>query len=666
MLGSMSMRGGLISEPSQNLSDIHTNHLNYQESNGYQLRDYVMNKKPILSPPSESEGDDNHHNHHPSLPAPPQQQHLQPQQHSPQQTPQQLASSEINPQRFNLSMPPDPSTMAGVYGNYSQGGRTSLYPALSSFPALESQPTQRYTSSPQQWPQQRMIQTVSPLGLYYPLPTHSMDTPAGYPSYGEPPAIHDVIPQEQKLPHLHFYSQQSTIPAHSGAPSLAMTQPSASVFEGIKIDLYHKPRGSKGTWMPIFNGDHIRVTEGKGKRLKMIVYCEQELYRVGLQVALLDLQETGTHSRRGSTSSSLNSSSSSSPSVTSTNSSSHSSSSSSSSSPSSLSNSSTLSPPAQNGLNSSTNSSPSPSSFSLSSPSPSHSPSNSPSQTTSPIISSSAIVPFSVPVNSSISPFSISISVTPPSPNPAPAIPTGPTSSLPAADPQGLTVESVRVYRYSPTAQVPVSTLEFELKLAKLSKRLCIVMAALSKEGRSYEGKTVEFFAHNNGKHNANSMVRNNMRRNTGPYQHPSPSSSQSSPSITSYQQQDMVNPNLPISPLVNGLSGSSNSILNSPTMGGSGVVTGSPKGKPNRKLKAPTSPPNNNPPLPSLPPGITPLPTPLDFQTTGHPQPPMHWHSFAHHPPPHIEGMNSWSSAENLPVYINSQHSYVEDKQHS
>lgn len=46
---------------------------------------------------------------------------------------------------------------------------------------------------------------------------------------------------------------------------------------GISVVLLHKPRGSKGVWYPIAQGDHIRVTKGKGKRLKLEVKSSVDL-----------------------------------------------------------------------------------------------------------------------------------------------------------------------------------------------------------------------------------------------------------------------------------------------------------------------------------------------------------------------------------------------------
>jgi hypothetical protein len=40
---------------------------------------------------------------------------------------------------------------------------------------------------------------------------------------------------------------------------------------GMSVVLMHKPRGSKGVWFPVEQGGFIRVTKGKGKRLKLEV-----------------------------------------------------------------------------------------------------------------------------------------------------------------------------------------------------------------------------------------------------------------------------------------------------------------------------------------------------------------------------------------------------------
>ena len=44
---------------------------------------------------------------------------------------------------------------------------------------------------------------------------------------------------------------------------------------GLQISLLHKPRGSQGVWCPVQPGEGIRVTKGKGKRLKLQIKCSQ-------------------------------------------------------------------------------------------------------------------------------------------------------------------------------------------------------------------------------------------------------------------------------------------------------------------------------------------------------------------------------------------------------
>jgi hypothetical protein len=43
------------------------------------------------------------------------------------------------------------------------------------------------------------------------------------------------------------------------------------------VSLYHRPRGSKGLWQLIGPGDKVRITTGKGKRLKLTIKSENVL-----------------------------------------------------------------------------------------------------------------------------------------------------------------------------------------------------------------------------------------------------------------------------------------------------------------------------------------------------------------------------------------------------
>ncbi|GAM28722.1 hypothetical protein SAMD00019534_118980 [Acytostelium subglobosum LB1] len=410
------------------------------------------------------------------------------------------------------------------------------------------------------------------------------------------PSISDGLAHSnERLPHFVF----------SQSPSfMGMTSPFQNVLEGnLKIDLYHKPRGSKGTWVPIGANDQIRVTEGKGKRIKMIVHGEQELVKVGLQVGLLDLQSSGAKKSTNPGSpptpgSSINNNTNSASTAPSPSTSSNGPSAMTGSSPSTHPNSS-IQP---------SSITQSPSSFSLSSPSqsPSQSPLFSPSATTASL-------------------YSVSISVTPPSQNPAPELPAGNSTQLPAPDPQGLSVESVRVYRYPSMSQITMSALEFELKLARLSKKICIVISAQARDGGIYEARSVDFYAHNNGKHNNNSLSRQNSARKT-PY---------SSPTMSGNSQDGV-----PTSP------------------------AGSDKKKYVRSMSSSALLSNNNnnkqrgasPPIPALPP--IPLPATIDF-SAGIPAP---WNFGNHQSIGNSDG-NGWGQQHAMYLSHPNLSSYVDDK---
>jgi len=57
-----------------------------------------------------------------------------------------------------------------------------------------------------------------------------------------------------------------------------------------KLSMLHKPRGSKGVWQLVENKTKLRVTKGKGKRLKL-QYNVQTCDEQDVQVILLDLEK---------------------------------------------------------------------------------------------------------------------------------------------------------------------------------------------------------------------------------------------------------------------------------------------------------------------------------------------------------------------------------------
>lgn len=36
--------------------------------------------------------------------------------------------------------------------------------------------------------------------------------------------------------------------------------------------MFHRPRGASGLWQPVFEGEGLRVTKGKGKKIKLSVH----------------------------------------------------------------------------------------------------------------------------------------------------------------------------------------------------------------------------------------------------------------------------------------------------------------------------------------------------------------------------------------------------------
>lgn len=57
----------------------------------------------------------------------------------------------------------------------------------------------------------------------------------------------------------------------------------------MDIIIYHKPRGCKGVWQKIEQGNAIRVTRGKGKWLKLEIRCLFELKAKDIDVYLVDV-----------------------------------------------------------------------------------------------------------------------------------------------------------------------------------------------------------------------------------------------------------------------------------------------------------------------------------------------------------------------------------------
>eukprot|EP01117_Protostelium_nocturnum_P017416 TRINITY_DN7089_c0_g1_i1.p1 TRINITY_DN7089_c0_g1~~TRINITY_DN7089_c0_g1_i1.p1 ORF type:complete len:608 (-),score=224.49 TRINITY_DN7089_c0_g1_i1:39-1862(-) len=67
----------------------------------------------------------------------------------------------------------------------------------------------------------------------------------------------------------------------------------ASLSEAkLEVILMHKPRGSQGIWQPVPPGAGLRVTKGKGKRLKIQIKSNIEFDKSRVDILMLDLMTT--------------------------------------------------------------------------------------------------------------------------------------------------------------------------------------------------------------------------------------------------------------------------------------------------------------------------------------------------------------------------------------
>jgi len=57
----------------------------------------------------------------------------------------------------------------------------------------------------------------------------------------------------------------------------------------LEVILLHKPRGSQGIWRPVLRGSGLRVTKGKGKRLKLFIRCCESFEKKNVEVCMIDL-----------------------------------------------------------------------------------------------------------------------------------------------------------------------------------------------------------------------------------------------------------------------------------------------------------------------------------------------------------------------------------------
>jgi len=89
-----------------------------------------------------------------------------------------------------------------------------------------------------------------------------------------------------------LFPEINEISSHSeSSPDFSSSSPE-SLNNGLcEVTLYHKPRGSQGIWQPVLNGEGLRVTKGKGKRLKMKIKGPEPFEKSSLEIGLVDLTD---------------------------------------------------------------------------------------------------------------------------------------------------------------------------------------------------------------------------------------------------------------------------------------------------------------------------------------------------------------------------------------
>lgn len=61
--------------------------------------------------------------------------------------------------------------------------------------------------------------------------------------------------------------------------------------DGLDIQLLHKPRGSQGVWYPVKLAEGLRVTKGKGKRLKLKLRSNEPFDKGHIEIGLVDMTD---------------------------------------------------------------------------------------------------------------------------------------------------------------------------------------------------------------------------------------------------------------------------------------------------------------------------------------------------------------------------------------
>jgi len=102
-------------------------------------------------------------------------------------------------------------------------------------------------------------------------------------------------PQLAEVEHLLFPdlegvgSPQPTDSSCDSSPFSSPYQQENSRDRFFVISLLHKPRGSQGVWQEVSNGEGLRVTKGKGKRLKLQIKANFDMDKNNVDISMVDL-----------------------------------------------------------------------------------------------------------------------------------------------------------------------------------------------------------------------------------------------------------------------------------------------------------------------------------------------------------------------------------------
>ncbi|PRP84245.1 cell wall surface anchor family protein [Planoprotostelium fungivorum] len=107
-------------------------------------------------------------------------------------------------------------------------------------------------------------------------------------------SLFDVHQDNQIQHHPHWSSDDSSgVLSSSSSPASDFNNPTLPQTinndSQLEVVLLHKPRGSQGIWQPVPPGAGLRVTKGKGKRLKLQIKSTQHIEKNNLEITMMDL-----------------------------------------------------------------------------------------------------------------------------------------------------------------------------------------------------------------------------------------------------------------------------------------------------------------------------------------------------------------------------------------